>query len=1163
MAWTEWWGIPKQAILDAIEKRRGFKDQFWKTMRDADEQKARELLDRQYDIGQAVSLKRNLDEKYQDMVPLRSEIKSYKGKPLPKDVRTSNLKAAKATKTKPVTYKDLGEQWQSAGKDLLVKVDNKYEYTLPDGTVKKAISRQTLIRKLEELKDPSSKKAIKELKDQIAIEEAAKSPDQKNYENFQIINWTDYMELKQWLKDGANGKFEGEGGRTVTLKQLVDAAEYAKTLNYKRPKYLVRAVETDDKGNVPEDYLTMPLSSWGQEEGYSEGWASYVYKIDTKDTDNWLPIGNTIKRKGQDALETDEWLSLDAFINDPDRIKDIKPLDDAPKLKAMSAADKKAYNALAGKIKKLEPEKKPEEKAEPIPEPGKKKIKLYRTLSASTPEQLKAMQDEVFEGKLGKKEAKNGIFGEGLYFYVGEDGEKLANSRVDTEAWNQAIKDFKAAHADDPTAWLKFAQTKDKSGKTKMRPRNLIKKDPEFAPFYQEWLKNSQVITVDVDEDQINGYGDDKRSDKALKIKKLPLADKAAAVEKLGVYDDSKLGEFFIEGKEHQVLIRASKVKEFAATLTDKSDKSVEISPKDKKLIKAYIDWAKSTKSLQSELKETQANLKKHAAKKPNKKPDETGGNSEQYWKDRALQQKASTLRTGNGFNKAARNDLKGAAKEIEKATADFYERYAKTEDPELSLTDVKKQLRGSDKKNWLHTLDEWQELSKQAAEGDEEAEKAVQQEYLTSRVSRLKALEAQMKVIMSKYADNAADGLGKTLKETYKDTYYRTTYNIQGQKHEYAANFAKIDEDTLNAAITEDWHGSNFSKKVWDNYTDQLPTMLRESITRGVALGYGPDMLTKQIRTQFNNFNQYNVQRLVNTELGHVVETATMNAYTENNINEYEYMATLEAHTCEQCGDLDGQVFKTQDAQEGLNYPVMHPFCRCTTAPYVDWDWGEDDPGIWMRDPETGKGEIVESMTYNEWKKKFVDDRKDDAPEAKETAEEKSKKTNADVEKAAKDDAPYRSIKKQWLENKKPAQEVTERDEWKGYKVDGHKVVLDHTTIERETAKWLTDTLGGKVELVPRVNEPAGVKSPDYMFDGEPYDFKEITGSGKNVLDGNVRKAGKQSTGFVFDVTNSKLTDKEIITQAEQIFRHKHRQGVKTIIIKRGNGILEIFTRQ
>ncbi|GFZ27252.1 minor capsid protein [Lactobacillus corticis] len=82
---------------------------------------------------------------------------------------------------------------------------------------------------------------------------------------------------------------------------------------------------------------------------------------------------------------------------------------------------------------------------------------------------------------------------------------------------------------------------------------------------------------------------------------------------------------------------------------------------------------------------------------------------------------------------------------------------------------------------------------------------------------------------------------------------------------------------------------------------------------------------------------------------------------------NQYQYLATLESHTCDQCAHLDGRIFYVKNKVEGLNYPLIHPYCRCTTVPYM-----KDLPDIesrWYRDPVTGKGKWTNGkMNYKQW---------------------------------------------------------------------------------------------------------------------------------------------------------------------------------------------------
>ena len=78
--------------------------------------------------------------------------------------------------------------------------------------------------------------------------------------------------------------------------------------------------------------------------------------------------------------------------------------------------------------------------------------------------------------------------------------------------------------------------------------------------------------------------------------------------------------------------------------------------------------------------------------------------------------------------------------------------------------------------------------------------------------------------------------------------------------------------------------------------------------------------------------------------------------------IEQYKYLATLDERMCETCSPLDGKIFYIKDAVEGVNYPSMHPHCRCTTT------FPRNYAARWARDPHSGKGYKIPDMTYSEW---------------------------------------------------------------------------------------------------------------------------------------------------------------------------------------------------
>ena len=180
--------------------------------------------------------------------------------------------------------------------------------------------------------------------------------------------------------------------------------------------------------------------------------------------------------------------------------------------------------------------------------------------------------------------------------------------------------------------------------------------------------------------------------------------------------------------------------------------------------------------------------------------------------------------------------------------------------------------------------------------------------------------------------------------------------------------NFAHFNEQELKDIVYQPWEGSNFSKRIWNNYTKVMPEVLTDVMFRSTALGYSYNRVERMLRDKFQGIVKSNIHRLVVTEMGHAAEKATAEFYEDSDIEQYQYLATLETHTCDVCAHLDGRIFNVKDKKEGVNYPLIHPYCRCTTCGYI-----KDLPDIptrWYRDPITGKGRWTRNMTFEQWKK-------------------------------------------------------------------------------------------------------------------------------------------------------------------------------------------------
>lgn len=130
-------------------------------------------------------------------------------------------------------------------------------------------------------------------------------------------------------------------------------------------------------------------------------------------------------------------------------------------------------------------------------------------------------------------------------------------------------------------------------------------------------------------------------------------------------------------------------------------------------------------------------------------------------------------------------------------------------------------------------------------------------------------------------------------------------------------------------------------------------------------------------------------------------------------------------------------------------------------------------------------------------------------------------------------------------------------------YVVDNKYVLLEPTQREKEVANMLGKLYGGKIKIIPRVNIPEGIKTPDYIIRNKKYDLKQIGGSGKYVIQGNIKDKQKQAENFIIDITKSKLSIEDSVRQIQSIYNSKHYLWLDRIILIKDKEFLKIYKRK
>lgn len=273
--------------------------------------------------------------------------------------------------------------------------------------------------------------------------------------------------------------------------------------------------------------------------------------------------------------------------------------------------------------------------------------------------------------------------------------------------------------------------------------------------------------------------------------------------------------------------------------------------------------------------------------------------------------------------------------------------------------------------------------------------DKELEEVYLRSRISRLQTLQTQVELRMMELFGSQRDVLRDHLQERYTDTYYRTVYAVS-QQADVASTFARIDPQTVEKILAVPWVGSEFSSRIWAD-KDKLTRELMQTLSRGFVRGDSLDRMTREF-AQRMGVSESRAATLIHTESAHMAAEAAEQGYRETGVKSYRFEAALDLKTCLVCGALDQREFPLAEHETGINYPPLHPRCRCTTVPVTEFQIGSKRAA---RNLATGKTEYVEKgMTYEEWWKKYVENAEENAiMELQRKAERKTANTGSFAE--------------------------------------------------------------------------------------------------------------------------------------------------------------------
>ena len=194
-------------------------------------------------------------------------------------------------------------------------------------------------------------------------------------------------------------------------------------------------------------------------------------------------------------------------------------------------------------------------------------------------------------------------------------------------------------------------------------------------------------------------------------------------------------------------------------------------------------------------------------------------------------------------------------------------------------------------------------------------------------KLDRLEALQTSVLIQSAELGIVEEDAVRKHL-ENIAALGVDTTAETLGRLH-YANR-----QDVIKTVVGRKWaQGKNFSDTIWTN-REKLARTLNTHIAQSIARGDARAKIVKNLSRRFEDVSKANIDRLVYTE-GTYILNESQATVLEDTFTYYKLSPIHDGKTCPFCNDVaDDQEAMPElfsNREPGVNFPPLHPWCRCT----------------------------------------------------------------------------------------------------------------------------------------------------------------------------------------------------------------------------------------
>jgi phage putative head morphogenesis protein, SPP1 gp7 family len=343
------------------------------------------------------------------------------------------------------------------------------------------------------------------------------------------------------------------------------------------------------------------------------------------------------------------------------------------------------------------------------------------------------------------------------------------------------------------------------------------------------------------------------------------------------------------------------------------------------------------------------------------------------YWDQRAADSIGRMESAVNGALPELVEAFEQARRDLNNEVFKFYGKYAVNN--KISLQEAETLLSLSELREFRGNLKEFEKLSRESI-GTFNLQ--VSNLSTKARITRLQALQTQCDGILQKLYQERRKQIEGTAETVFTQQYYHQLFDIE-QYTGFQFEFSRPAMSVIQKVIEQPVQGADISTHLWRQDID-TGFRIRQTLNNMFVTGRPPQDFADELQKAIGAIRvdtagnvtgtgkKFEAYRLLYNESAHASSQADLQAYQDDDLNEYEYVATLDSHTSEICRDHDNKIYKVSEAVTGVNFPPLHVFCRSTTAPYVPNL--KNIKSTRMARGADGKSVRVKDQSYEEWEK-------------------------------------------------------------------------------------------------------------------------------------------------------------------------------------------------